>query len=114
MDEIVQTGPTQDERNLAMLAHLLGIFTGFIGALVIWLIKKDESRYIADEAKEALNFQITVGIAFVLAWMLAFIVIGIFLIPVLFIANFIFCIMAAVSASKGKAYKYPLAIRLVS
>ena len=114
MDEIVQTGTTQDERNLAMLAHLLGIFTGFIGALVIWLIKKDESRYIAEEAKEALNFQITVGIAFVLAWMLAFILIGLFLIPVLFIANFIFCIMAAVSASKGKAYKYPLAIRLVS
>jgi uncharacterized protein len=114
MDEIVQTGPTQDERNLAMLAHLLGIFTGFIGALVIWLIKKDESRYIAEEAKEALNFQITVGIAFVLAWMLAFILIGLFLIPVLFIANFIFCIMAAISASKGNAYKYPIAIRLVS
>lgn len=114
MDEIVQSGPTQDERNFAMLAHLLGIFTGFIGALVIWLIKKDESRFIAEEAREALNFQITVGIAFVCAWVLAFILIGLFLIPVLFIANFIFCILGAVSASKGKAYKYPVAIRLVS
>ncbi len=114
MDEIIQAGPTQDERNLAMLAHLLGIFTGFIGALVIWLIKKDESRFVAEEAKEALNFQITMGIAFVVAWALAFILIGFFLIPVLFIANFIFCILAAVSASKGNPYKYPVAIRLVS
>lgn len=113
MDEIVQSGPSQDERNIAMLAHLLGIFTGFIGALVIWLIKKDESQFIAQEAKEALNFQITVAIAFFCAWMLAFILIGFFLIPVLFIANFIFCILAAVSASKGNGYKYPVALRLV-
>ncbi len=114
MNEIVQTGPTQDERNLAMLSHLLGIFTGFIGALVIWLIKKEESAFIAEHAKEALNFQITIGIAFVVGWVLSFVLIGFLLIPLVYIANFIFCIVAAVAASKGAAYQYPVAIRLVS
>ena len=49
---------TQEEQTMGMLSHLLGIFTGFLGPLIIWLIKKDESKYIDEQAKEALNFQI--------------------------------------------------------
>jgi len=84
------TSPTKDECNMAMLAHLLGIFTGFLGALVVWLMKKDSSAFVGEESKEALNFQIT-----------------------MLIMNFIFCILGAISASKGKPYKYPFAIRLL-
>ena len=113
MDEITQTSPSKDDCNIAMLAHLLGIFTGFLGALVIWLIKKDESAYIAEEAKEALNFQITMAIGFACSWVLAFVFIGLLLIPILIIGNFIFCIMAAIATSKGQTYRYPIAIRLV-
>jgi uncharacterized Tic20 family protein len=114
MDEIPGTSPTKDERNLAMLAHLLGIFTSFIGPLVIWLAKKDESAFIADQAREALNFQITIAIALFASIMLKVILIGILLVPIVLILNFIFSIVAAVSASKGKAYRYPLALRLVT
>jgi uncharacterized Tic20 family protein len=114
MDEIPDTSPTKDERNLAMLAHLLGIFSGFIGPLVIWLIKKDESAFIADQAREALNFQITIAIALFASIMLKVILIGVILVPIVFILNFIFCIVAAVSASKGKAYRYPYTLRLVT
>jgi uncharacterized Tic20 family protein len=114
MDEIPGPSPTKDERNLAMLAHLLGIFTSFIGPLVIWLVKKDESAFIADQAREALNFQITIAIALFASIMLKVILIGILLVPIVFILNFIFSIVAAVSASKGKAYRYPLALRLVT
>jgi uncharacterized Tic20 family protein len=113
MNELTQTSPTKDECNLAMLAHLLGIFTGFLGSLIIWLIKKDEPGFVAEEAKEALNFQITMSIALVASWMLSFIFIGFILIPILFIINFVFCIMGAISASKGHPYRYPFAIRLV-
>jgi uncharacterized Tic20 family protein len=113
MDQIETGSPTKDECNLAMLSHLLGIFTGFIGALVIWLIKKDDSAFVSAQAKEALNFQITVMIGFVIAWVLAFILLGLILMPILFVANLIFCILGAVAASKGKPYRYPLAIRLV-
>lgn len=114
MNDIIESAPSQDDRNLAMLAHLLGIFTGFVGALVIWLIKKDESRYVNQEAKEALNFQLTVTIAFLCATVLSFILIGLFFFPILFIANLVFCILGAVAASKGTGYRYPVTLRLVA
>lgn len=113
MDELPLGTPTKDECNLAMLAHLLGIFTGFIGSLVIWLIKKDASAFVADQAREALNFQITIAIAMFASWILAFILIGLFAIPILIIVNFIFSILGAISASKCQAYRYPFALHLV-
>ena len=91
-----------------MLAHLLGIVSGFVGALIIWLIKKDQSAYVDVQGKEALNFQSTMLIAFVGAWILMFILIG-----MLLMANLVLCIITAVAASKGEHYKYPLAIRLL-
>ena len=112
-DALTQTTPSKDDCNLAMLAHLLGIFTSFVGALIIWLVKKDESAFIAQEAAEALNFQITVALGWILAMMLTMILIGFLLYPVLLIGNLVFCILAAVSASKGQGYRYPLTLRLV-
>ena len=113
MNDVIQSTPSKDDCNIAMLAHLLGIFTGFLGALVIWLIKKDQSAYVDEQGKEALNFQITMLIAVVGAWMLMFVLIGFLLLPLLLVANFVLCILAAVAASNGKNYKYPLAIRLL-
>jgi uncharacterized Tic20 family protein len=109
------TAPTPDDRNLAMLAHLLGIIVGFLGALIIWLVNKDhpEKTFVIQEAKEALNFQITFAIAFLAALLLKFILIGFLLAPVLVIGNFVFCIIAGVSASKGENYRYPITLRLV-
>lgn len=105
---------SQDEKTMALLAHLGGIFFGFIPSLVIWLIKKDESAFIAEQAKEALNFQITVMIGFLIAFILIFIIIGIFLIWALMIANLVLCIVAAVKANSGESYRYPIAIRLIN
>ncbi|MGA0023836.1 MAG: DUF4870 domain-containing protein [Burkholderiales bacterium] len=113
MDEPVAQTPSTDDRNLAMLAHLLGIVSGFVGALIIWLIKKDQSPFVDEQGKEALNFQITVLIGVVGSWILMFVLIGMLLLPLLLIANLVFCILAAVAVSKGQHYKYPLAIRLL-
>ena len=113
MNDIVQGSPSKDDCNIAMLAHLLGIFTGFVGALLIWLLKKDDSAFINEEAREALNFQITITIAYLVASMLMFILIGMLLLPILYVANIIFCILGAISASKGQSYRYPFAVRLV-
>ena len=113
MDQVQQSSPTKDECNMAMLAHLLGIFTGFLGALLLWLMKKDSSEFVGEQAKEALNFQITMVIGLFACWLLAVFLVGIFLIPVLLIVNFIFCLLGAMSASKGKPYRYPFAIRLL-
>lgn len=113
MNDIISTEPGKDDANIAMLAHLLGIFTGFLGALVIWLIKKDDSAFIGEQAREALNFQITMMLAYVVAWVLSFLLIGFLLFPILFVSNIIFCILGAVKTSKGKAYRYPLVLRLL-
>lgn len=114
MNEIIETSPSREECNLAMLAHLLGIFSGFVGALVLWLVKREDNGFAAQEAREALNFQITIAIAMMAAFILKFVLIGFLLVPLVFLANFIFCLLAALSTAKGKAYRYPLALRLVN
>ena len=114
MDDVIVSAPNQDDRNLAMIAHLLGILTSFLGALVIWLIKKDQSPFIEKEAREALNFQITLLIGHMIAGVLTFVLIGFLIFPLLWAINIIFSILGAVAASKGQAYTYPFAIRLVS
>lgn|SRR5690606_14657102 len=113
VEEITPVPPSADECNLAMLAHLLGIFSGFIGPLVIWLLHRDRDSFVGDQVREALNFQITLALALFLGVMLFFIVIGLFLIPILLVANFIVCIIAAMAASRGEHFRYPFALRLL-
>ncbi len=105
-----------DANQLAMLAHLLGII-GFLPSLIIWQVKKD-IPFVAQEAKEALNFQITVLIAYITASVISFaipfhfILIG-HLTQSVWLGNIVFCIMAAMKAKEGIAYRYPFALRLV-
>ncbi len=103
----------QDSKNLAMLCHLLGLLTNFLGPLILWLIKKDEDAFVDEQGKEALNFQITLMLAGIVAGATSCIGIGIILIPVVGIADLVFSIMACVAASKGQHYRYPASIRLV-
>lgn len=104
-----------DQRTMALAAHLLGIFTGFIGALIIWLINKDDAgkSFVTDQAKEALNFQITITIAMVISIILMIVIIGGILAPIVGILNVVFCIIAAVKANNGEAYRYPFTLRLI-
>jgi uncharacterized Tic20 family protein len=97
------------------VAHLLGIVVSVIGALVIWLSNKDrpEKSFVIEQAKEALNFQITIFIATIVSFALVFVAIGFALLPVLFIGNIVFCIIAGIAASKGQAYRYPITLRLI-
>ena len=113
MNEIVSAAPAKEDCNFAMLAHLLGIFTGFLGALVIWLIKKDNSAYVAQESVEALNFQLTVMLGYLICGMLTMILIGVIAFPLLYILNIVFCVLGAIAASKGTGYRYPFALRLI-
>ena len=104
--------PSKDACTFAMLAHLLGALLCFIGPLVIWLIKKDESTFVDDQGKEALNFQITILIGYVIASVLSVFCIGLLLYPLLWLAQVIFGILGAIKANNGEAYRYPFAIRL--
>lgn len=111
--------PGSEERNWAVGAHLsalLGAFTGIgaiLGPLIVWLIKKDTMPFVDDQGKEALNFQITVLLAAIVCVVLMLVAIGFLLLVVLSIADLIFIIIAAVKASEGVAYRYPLNLRLI-
>jgi hypothetical protein len=98
---------------MAMLAHLLGLFLSVIGPLIIWLTRKDQSTFVDDQGKEALNFQITMLIGFVAAGILSAVLIGLVLFPILWAADLILVIMASVAANQGTAYRYPVNLRLV-
>ncbi|MBL9151988.1 MAG: DUF4870 domain-containing protein [Verrucomicrobiales bacterium] len=103
----------KDDRTFGMLAHLLGLFTGFVGPLVIWLIKKDESPFVDDQGKEALNFQICMTIGIVVSYFAMALFIGCLTLPALLIANLVLTIMATVKANEGVTYRYPVNIRLI-
>jgi uncharacterized protein len=108
------TVPTSDEKNIATVTHLGGTVFSFIPGLLVWILKKDDSAYIADQAKEALNFQITVLIAQFIAGVLAIILIGFLFMGIIWLLNVVFCIIAAISSSKGETYRYPFCLRLIN
>ena len=105
----------QEDRTIALITHLSGILAGFIVPLIIWLINKDkpEKSWLTDQARESLNFQITIAIAFAICVILSAVLIGAFLMPVVWLVNLIFCILAGVAANNGDAYRYPFALRLI-
>jgi uncharacterized Tic20 family protein len=105
--------PTSDEKTMSMLAHAGGIFFGFLPALVIYLTKGKESAYVGEESKEALNFQITLAIAYVVSTVLIIVLIGLLMLLAVWVGSVILMIMAAISVNNGKPYRYPLNIRLI-
>lgn len=105
--------PTSEERTLGMLAHLLAIVSHFIGPLIVWLIKKDQSKFVDHHGKEVLNFMLTVCIAWLICIPLALVGVGILLAPVIGVVALVFLILAAVAANNGQYYRYPLSIRFL-
>ncbi len=127
VEEQVQSEPAQvftsakrvqqnssDDKTMGMLAHLLGMFVGFWGPLIIWLVKKDESPFVDDEAKEALNFQISRMIYWTIVSALSMVFIGFLIMPVLAIFELVVMILGTIEATKGGGYKYPLCIRFIN
>ena len=106
---------SKDARTMALLAHILGIFTSFVVPLIIWLIKKDDDEFIANQAKEALNFHITVIIAYFAITIIGIVnmSIGFILYTVLGIGVLVLGIIAGLKANDGIAYRYPCTIRLI-
>lgn len=106
---------SQEDRTIALLAHLSGVVLSFIVPLIVWLIHRDkpDHPFLSDQAKEALNFQITMAIAFLACSVLTLIVIGALLAPLVWLFDLIFCILAGIKANEGVAYRYPLTLRLI-
>lgn len=130
VDSPAAGSPSEDERQWAMFAHLSalagGLLTGafggwgfFLGPLVIWLMKKDTMPFVDDQAKEALNFNITVSAIFLVLLIFTILTLGIGILltgPIMLIvgiAALVFIIIAAMKSKEGERYRYPFAIRLI-
>ena len=106
--------PSSEERILALVAHLSALVgAAVIAPLVIYLLKKDTSPFVADQAREALNFHLTMILAFIVAGILTIVLIGVLFLIVLGIGGVVLSIIAAVKANDGERYRYPFTLRLV-
>lgn len=110
---------SQEDRTWGMLCHISSFaglvipFGNILGPLVVWMIKKDQSWFVNDQGKEAINFQISLTIYGIIAAVLMLVLIGFFLLIALGLAWIILTIIAAMKANEGVSYRYPLTIRLL-
>ena len=113
---------SKDVRMWAMFCHLAGlagfvipvVISGIIAPLIIWQVKKDNHPFIDENGKEALNFQISIGIYEFVSFLLIFVFcIGAVLLPAVAIFDLVLLIIAAVKANNGQSYRYPLTIRVI-
>jgi uncharacterized Tic20 family protein len=110
----VPQAPKGSDKIWSMLSHLSAILgVGFVLPLVVYLAMRKESEYVAANAREALNFHISVLIYVVCCIPLVFIVVGIPLLILIGLGSLVLAIMATVKASNGLCYRYPLTLRLV-
>jgi uncharacterized Tic20 family protein len=109
-DEQPLLQPTSDEKTLAILSHILTLIVWLFAPLIIYLIKKDESAFVAAHAKESLNFQITIALVCIVLFIT---IIGIFLLWIVGIIAMILVIVATIKANDGKLYRYPFTLRLI-
>ena len=111
---------SSDVRMWNVLCHataLAGFFVPWaghiLGPLIVWLAKRNDSPEIDQHGKESLNFQISMLIYNVIAGVLCLVLIGFAILAILHILNLVLVIIAAIQASEGKFYRYPIAIRLI-
>jgi uncharacterized Tic20 family protein len=99
--------------HLSALGMLLIPFGAVLGPLIFWLIKRDQYIEVNRQGKDALNFQITMQIFFIIAGLLVIVGIGILLIAALVIFNLIVIIIASVKSSNGEYYEYPVSFKFI-
>jgi uncharacterized Tic20 family protein len=108
---------TVEAKRWAAMSHLsafvmfLGIPT-LIGPLIAWLWKRD-IPYVDEQGKEALNFNISFLIYGLASALLILLLIGLVLLPIVFVTWFVLVIVASVKASAGEDYRYPLTLRFI-
>jgi uncharacterized protein len=111
---------TADEKQWAMIGHLSALagfvvpFGNLIAPLVVWMMKKEESKFIEEHARESLNFQISASIYLIGLSLTICIGIGLVLVPLAVLAEVVLIIMASMKASSGQSYRYPITIRFLN
>ncbi len=110
---------SQDERNMG-IAVQVSSFAGYIipfgsilGPFIVWLMKRDEMPFVDECGRNCINFKISLMIYMMISAVLMLVGIGFLLIGVLAIVDIVFTIIAAMKASEGVSYKYPMTIKFL-
>lgn len=111
---LVDPDVTSEERMWATFIHLGGTFSYFLVPLILWLIKRDESAFVDDHGKEALNFYISMLVWGVLGALSMVCFIGFVIVPVLGVVQFVCGIVNAFRAHRGEYVRYPITIRFIT
>lgn len=118
--ERARSDVSADERTWGMVAHLAALagivipFGNVLGPLIVWVARREGSHFVGEQAKEALNFNITVAFAALACFVLMWLLVGVLLFAALALYWLAMTIVAAVKASEGIRYRYPFALRLVN
>jgi uncharacterized Tic20 family protein len=112
--------PSKSERQWAMACHLIALtgylipIAGIVAPLILWLMKREDGAFINEQGRESVNFQITILIYFVISIILIpALGVGVFLLGVVVVFDFVCILIAAVKASEGTAFQYPACIRFI-
>lgn len=103
-----------DEKLWATLVHVGGVFFHVLPSLIGYLVLKDRGPFIRQHTASALNFQLTLIIAYIIGAVTALVLIGFVILLAAVVANVAFSILAAIAANRGESYVYPLAIKFAS
>lgn len=103
-----------DEKTWATLVHIGSLFFNFLVPLIGFLILKDRGPFVRSHTAAALNFQLSLLIYSIVGGALAIVLVGFVILFAVAVLNIVCSIIAAVKASRGEWYQYPLAIRFVS
>ena len=120
--EVIETN--KNARTWAMFCHLAGlgwlifwlmpVIGGVICPLIVWQIKKDEYSFVDEQGKEAVNFQISMLLCWIVAMLLCFVIcIGVPLVSIVFVVDIVLAIVASIKAGEGRSYRYPFCIRFI-
>ena len=112
MNNLNHNRDSESDTLIVVLTHLGGIFLGFAPSLLVYLVKND--GWVKENARNALNWQLTALVYYGISWVLVLVIIGLFLPWLIVVLNMVFCLVAAVRSSKGEEYKYPLTIEFIT
>lgn len=118
---------------LALLTSWVAGIAGALGALGIWMLKRDESPFVAEHAKEAVNFNLSMFIYSCAAVLIGFLLVGatvltlglgiiltapagivlLLAIGAIAVMWLVCSVIATFKAYNGESYRYPLTIRLL-
>jgi uncharacterized Tic20 family protein len=124
----VDAAATADERTYAMVIHGSGAVSSvvalttwgsstlvfFFVPLVMWLVKRKESPFLDDHGKEAVNFQISLLVYTLAAYILHVICIGVILVPAISVLAVVGSSLGIAAAHRGEYFRYPACLRFLS